>query len=103
MQNDVTIDVIVRLGSYLCDIHLKTRKTATPSFCLVFFFFLVSFFVFFGLDLQHMEVPRLGVKLELELQLQLLATAPATATSHSNSGSWPHLQPTPQLTAILDL
>ena len=35
-----------------------------------------SFFFFLGLNLQHMEVPRLGVKSEL----QLLAYAATTAT-----------------------
>ena len=47
-------------------------------------FFLFAF-VFLGLHLQHMEIPRLGVELELH-------------HSHSNVGSKPHLQPTPQLT-----
>ena len=50
------------------------------------------FFFFSGLDLRHMEVPRLGV----ESELQLLATATATATqdlSHTcdlHYSSWPH-------------
>ena len=49
---------------------------------------------FFRPHLQHMEVPRLGVKSEL----QLLAYSTATATVESE----PHLQPTPQLMATLD-
>ena len=49
---------------------------------------------FLGLNLQHMEVPRLGVKWEL----QLLAYATATATPDASL----HLQPTPQLSAMLD-
>ena len=46
--------------------------------CLCFFFFFFFFFSFFflGPNLQHMEVPRLGVQSEL----QLPATAKATAT-----------------------
>ena len=39
-------------------------------------FFCFVFFVFLGPNLQHMEVPRLGV----ELELLLLASARATAT-----------------------
>ena len=33
----------------------------------------------------------------------LIGVVAAKPTSHSNSGSEPHLQPTPQLTAMLDL
>ena len=46
--------------------------------------------------LQQMEVLRLGV--ESDLQLPAYATATATATV----GSEPHLQPTPNLTAMPD-
>ena len=46
-------------------------------YCIYFSVILASiFFVFLGLHLQHVEVPRLGVKLEL----QLLAYSTATAT-----------------------
>ena len=54
----------------------------------IFFFF----FVFLGPHLQHMEIPRLGVKLEL----QLLAYATATATRDPSRvcdlqhSSWQH-------------
>ena len=41
----------------------------------LFFLFVFWFFIFLGPHLQHMEVPRLGVKSEL----QLLACATATA------------------------
>ena len=54
-------------------------------------FFWNFFFVclpFLGPLLWHMEVPRLGVKLEL-----LLLSLPQ---SHSNMGSELHLRPTPQ-------
>ena len=46
---------------------------------------------FLGLRLQHMEIPRLGVKSELELQLLAYTTATATTElspicdSHRNS------------------
>ena len=50
-------------------------------------------FCFLGPHLQHMEVLRLGVQLELQL--------PAYTTD-SNAGAEPHLQPRPQLTAMLD-
>ena len=52
--------------------------------------FVCLFVVFLGLHLPHMEVPRLGVESEQHLP------------SHSNTGSELHLQPTPQLTEILD-
>ena len=42
-----------------------------------------------------MRIPRLEV--ELEVQLPAYTTA-----SHSSDGSEPHLQPTPQLTAMPD-
>ena len=45
------------------------------NFHLLFYLKKFFFFVFLGPHLQHMEVPRLGVKLEL----QLLAYATATA------------------------
>ena len=48
---------------------------------------------FLGPHLQHMEVPRLGVKLEL----QLPAYTTATATQMQAT-----LQPTPQPTAMLE-
>ena len=55
--------------------------------------FLGGFFVFvcFWLHLQHMEIPRLAVKLELQ--------PPAYAVhSHSNTRSEPRLIPTSQFT-----
>ena len=57
-----------------------------------FCFWGIFFFVFLGLHLQHMEVPRLGV----QLKLYLLAYATATATpdpSHVcnlHHSSWQH-------------
>ena len=49
------------------------------SICLFFFFF---FFVFLGSHLQHMEVPRLGVKLELELLVYTIAHENARCLAH---------------------
>ena len=46
--------------------------------CLMFLFLLVFVFlfsVFLGLHLQHVEVPRLGVRLELQLPAYAMATA----------------------------
>ena len=63
--------------------------------------------LYLGLHLQHMEISRLGVKLEL----QLLVYDTATETldpgflchpCQSNTGSKPGLRPIPQLTVILD-
>ena len=56
-----------------------------------FFFF---FFVFLGPHPEHMEVPRLGVKLELQLQLPAYTTETATPDlSHVcelHHSSWQH-------------
>ena len=68
---------------------LLTSRTVGWGRKELFFFF---FFVFLGLYSQHMEVPRLGVKLDLQLR----------PTPQSNARSEPHLQPTPQLTATPD-
>ena len=53
--------------------------------------YLFIYFGFLGPHPHYMEVPRPGG--------QIKATA---ANSHSNTGSEPHLQPTPQLMAMLD-
>ena len=45
-------------------------------FCFFFCFFFV--FALLGLHLQHMEVPRLEVKLELQPPASIIATATAT-------------------------
>ena len=45
------------------------------SFCLFIYFYLKIFFFFLGPHLQHMEVPRLGIKSELQLQAHTTATA----------------------------
>ena len=54
-------------------------------------------FVFLGLHPQHMEVPRLGVKLELELPAYTTATASpdpslvySYTTAHGNTRSLTH-------------
>ena len=44
--------------------------------------YLVYFLFFSGLHLQHMEVPRLGVKSELQLPAYTTAYATATATQN---------------------
>ena len=59
------------------------------GFCFVFVF--VLFFVFVGMHLWHMEVPRLGVKLELQLPAyttatQIQATSVTYTTAHRNGG-----------------
>ena len=45
------------------------------SFSFLFLFFLFFFFCFLGPHLRHMEIPRLGVKLELQLPVYTTATA----------------------------
>ena len=66
-------------------VYLHWRKVYSDS--------LPFFFVFWGLHLQHMEIPRLGVKSDIAAGLH---------HSHSNSGSKLPLWPTPQLTATPD-
>ena len=61
-------------------------------FSCVFVFRFLSF-VFLGLHLRHMEVSRLGVKLELQLLAYATATAtwdPTYTTAHGNAGSLTH-------------
>ena len=66
-------------------------KLGIKTFSQIFSSF---FFGLFWLHLQHMEVPRLGVKSELK---------PAGLHhSHGNLESELHLQPTPQLSARTD-
>ena len=79
----------IELASWwiLVEFVFRWATTGTTSIHYFFFFFL-------GLPLQHMEVPRLGIKWELQL--------PAYHHSNSNEGSEPRLWPTPQLTATPD-
>ena len=63
---------------------MQRERPRNLPWCL---FFLV--FCILGPHLQHMEVPRLGVKSELQM--------PAYATAHSNTGSLIH-QPRPGIT-----
>ena len=60
-----------------------------------FFFLFFFFFVFLGPHLRYMEVPRPGGPIR--------AVAAGLHQSHSNTRSKPRLQPTPKLTAMLDL
>ena len=64
-------------------------------FFFFFFFFFSFFFHFLGPHLQHMDVPKLGVRLDL-------STATSLHHSHSNARSKPHLQPAPQFRAMLN-
>ena len=58
-------------------------------------FILFYFLLFSGLTYNIMEVPRLGIKSELQL--------PAYTTTTANQDLRHHLQPTLQLTSVLDL
>jgi len=80
------------LGHKEDDVSENTHFLALKLFG-IFYLFIALIFVFLGLHMRHMEVPRLGVELKLQLQAY---------TSHTNSGSEPHLRPTPQLTAMPD-
>ena len=60
--------------------------------CALFYVCMFFFFVFLGLHLQYMEVPRLGV--ESELQLSACATATAvqdlSLVCNLHHSSWQH-------------
>ena len=56
------------------------------------YYYYYYYYVFLVPHLWHMEVLRLGVKSE----------QPVAGLRHSNARSKPRLQPTPQLTAMLD-
>ena len=64
------------------------------QFIILYFLEVFFFFVFLGLPLWHMEVPRLGVKLELQHPVY----TPATAKFRSKVCLWPK----PQLMAMPD-
>jgi len=83
----------------------KTLRLMKANYMSIPFVFLISnlgskfankfLFLFLGLHLWHMEVPRLGVKSELQL--------PAYASlSHSNARSHPRLRPALYLPATHD-
>ena len=70
-------------GSHSCDLLAESLTHCTTSGTPVLFFvfcFFVCLFVFKGLHLQHMEIPRLG----FESELQLLACSTAIATQDLN-------------------
>ena len=56
--------------------HSKGKSVKMP---ILFYYY---YFCFFVLHLQHMEVPRLGVKLELQLPAYTTATATMLEPSH---------------------
>ena len=66
-----------------------TYKAIFVLFCLCDFFFFFLSFVFLGLHLRHMEIPRLGVELKLWLP------GLHHRHSHSHVGSELYLQHTP--------
>ena len=59
---------------------------------LLFLFFFPSFFLFLGLHLQHMEIPRLGVESELHLLAYTTVTAIQDPSHICNlhHSSWQH-------------
>ena len=69
----------------------STHLTGTPVCPVHFGFF--AFFFFLGLHLRHMEVPRLGVKLELQLLAYTTAIAtrdPRTTGQGQGSNPYPY-------------
>ena len=68
----------------LCKLEQKA-KAELPDFFKKFF---ILFFCFLGLQLQHMEIPRLGVQLEPQLQhLRVRAKSATYTTAHCKAGS----------------
>ena len=68
-----------------------------PFLDLLKFFILIFFFFFFGL---FRAIPMAYESSQARGQVR--AVAAGLRHSHSNMGSKPHLQPTPQLTAVPD-
>ena len=56
-------------------VHMRVFKTFCKSIHILTMLYLTFFFFFLGLHLQHMEVPRLGVKSEMQLPAYTTATA----------------------------
>ena len=88
------------LALYLDGWALPLRQLSLLSRSHPVCFYLVSFlllvvFVFLGLHLCDMEVPRLGAEVELQLPAY-------TVHCHSNARSELHLLPTPWLKTMLD-
>ena len=76
-------------------VHFCWATMGTPLWqCIFFFFFFFWSFVFLGLHLQHVEVPRLGGLIR--------AVAAGLHHGHSNARSELRLWPTPQLMAMPD-
>ena len=70
----------------------QERRRQGRSLSLLFFFFF--FFVFLGLHPQHMEIPRLGVKLELQLPGYTTTATPDSSricNIHQQLGATPDL------------
>ena len=72
------------------------QNTPNTFYFILFILFIVLFyFCFLGPHPQHMEVPRLGVKLELQLppqpqQLGIQAESATYTIGHGNAGSMTH-------------
>ena len=63
-----------RMSKQVCVVQKAGRFPIRPFYFILFYFILFYFFVFLGLHPQHMEVPRLGTKLELQLPAYTTAT-----------------------------
>ena len=113
LRNFHTVFLVVAVSAYIPTSSLWGSLFSTPSpafficrffsmmaiFNIAKWFLIVDFclfvcFHFLQPHLQHVEVPRLGIKLELQ--------PPGLCHNHSNTGSEPHLGPTPQLTGMPD-
>ena len=86
------------------DVSMNTCETMrpnlyySPSVCFYFFlggryFYLFIYFVFLGLHLRHMEVPRLGVESELQLPAYTTSTTTSDPShvrdlQHSSQQCW---------------
>ena len=66
--------------------HYITNQLFNEFSCLNNFFF--GLFVFLGMYLQHMELPRLGVELELQLLDYATATPDPSGVCNLHHSSW---------------
>ena len=87
-------DTAISLLGIYTDKTIIQKDTYTSMFTAVLFFF---FFFFFWLHPGHLEVPRVGVKLELKLPAYTTATATPDpshvcnyTTAHGSAGSLTH-------------
>ena len=71
--------VSLRLSCYIRNMHLTVRGTSGKNILIGILFY---FFIFLGLHMRYMEVPRLGTESELQLPAYTTATANTESETH---------------------